>query len=537
MTLSLLDSYDYIVVGGGSSGCIAAARLAEAKIGSVLLLELGEPAENNPETLTAEGYKYAFSNNRVIWERFTVRQKHCSKRRLFAGSGKGMGGSGSVNGMVYTRGDKRDYEQWPEGWHWQDLLPSFEAIEERLRPHRRSATNFTSTAIEAAKAVGFQFKEDLNDGDLAGYFGYEWMNYEGEQRRSSYVAFLKDRSDLNNLAIRTGACVHKLLFSESREVSGVRCEINQQLRDIKCTKEVVLCAGSLETPKLLMLSGIGPKEQLEALGIPVLVDDARIGSNFHDHPNVTLFFKGKKEVDAYFPQLYGFDRTNPDTDLPSGQADTCYVMYPVRSSFHEAMKRMLPAIILPKLLYDLPVVHRLLRGLIDFAFGFGFVQRYVNHMYGIVVVLGKPKSRGRVSLASSDPRADLAIDPNYYAEPSDLDTMLKGVAKARAMAAAPAFAAWGNKALIPGASTKKASKIVKWIHSATMTTFHYSGTCQMGPEDNAPVDIELRLKCVTGVRIGDASATPIVPVSAMNAPSMLIGYRAAEFIVATAIGR
>src|SRR3954469_9220457 len=144
----MADAWDYIVVGGGSAGCIAAANLAADPSVRVLLLERGEPAEANPETLTADGYKYAFANDRVILERFTVPQKGCGGRRLFAGTGKGMGGSGSVNGMVYTRGSKLDYAEWPEGYRWDDLLPDFEAIERRLRARPRDPTRFTEACIE-----------------------------------------------------------------------------------------------------------------------------------------------------------------------------------------------------------------------------------------------------------------------------------------------------------------------------------------------------------------------------------------------------
>src|SRR5262245_4449830 len=179
----MAESYDVIVVGGGSAGCIVAAEVAANPAVRVLLLERGEPAEANPETLTADGYKYAFANDRVILERFTTPQKGCGGRRLFAGTGKGMGGSGSVNGMVYSRGSRLDYAEWPRGYHWDDLLPDFEAIEEKLRVRPREATRFTEACIEAAEAAGFERKDDLDDGEICGYLGYERMSYEGDQRR------------------------------------------------------------------------------------------------------------------------------------------------------------------------------------------------------------------------------------------------------------------------------------------------------------------------------------------------------------------
>ena len=196
------ERFDYVVVGGGSAGCIAAGRLAEDPASRVLLLEAGPAAEDHPETLHADGYKYAFVNDEVIWERFSAPQAHAANHRIFVGSGTVLGGSGSVNGMVYTRGAKDDYAEWPEGWRWDDVVPDFEKIEAKLRPRRRAPTRWTEACISAAVTCGFQRSEDLNDGELGNVVGYEWMAYEGDRRRSSYVAFIKDAGERANLSVR-----------------------------------------------------------------------------------------------------------------------------------------------------------------------------------------------------------------------------------------------------------------------------------------------------------------------------------------------
>jgi len=526
----MAESYDVIVVGGGSAGCIVAAEVAADPALRVLLLERGEAAEANPETLTAEGYKYAFANDRVMLERFTEPQAGCGGRRLFAGTGMGMGGSGSINGMVYTRGAVLDYEEWPEGWRWDDLVRDFESLESRLRVRPRPPTEFTEACIAASEAAGFARKLDLNDGTLRGYLGYEPMSYEGDARRSSYVSFLKAPGAPENLTVETGALAHRILVNGDRRAHGVEYAVGGVVKTAGATREIVLCAGALETPKLLMLSGIGPAEHLQSLGIEVILDQPEIGQNLHDHPNVTMFHKGDREIDCFYPQLYGFHRANPEMPLPREQADTCYVFYTARSSLHQATLRMIPAIVLPRWLYDIRAVKHALRRLIDAILRFPPLARWLLKLYGIVVILGKPVSRGALRLKSRDPGAHPLVDPRYFADPRDMDALVAGVKIGRRIAASPPLRAWGNAELGPGARRRGDEAIARWIRKNVMTTYHFCGTCRMGPEPLAPVDTRLRLRGVRGIRVADASVVPSAPVSAMNAPSMLIGYRAARYI-------
>jgi choline dehydrogenase len=524
------DRYDYVVVGGGSSGCIVAAELSADPSVRVLLLEHGDAAEEHPETLRADGYKDAFANDALVWDRFSTWDERWGARRLFVGSGRGLGGSGSINAMVYTRGAAVDFEEWPASWRWSRVEPDFEAIEARLRPHRREPTEFTSACIEAAKEAGFRAKDDLNDGDLSGVLGYEWMNYEGEERRSSYVAFLEPALSRPNLVVRTRAAVHRLKLDTDGRVAGVSYEHEGEELTALASREVVMCAGALETPRLLMLSGIGPSLALRRVGLPAVHDVPGVGQNLHDHPNVSVFFKSEREIDCYYPQLYGFHRANERSALPRGQSDSCYVFYPARSSLREAMMRVLPGIVLPQALYEIGALPKLVRSGVGLAFESEELRRFVAHVFGIVVILGKPKSRGSIALASSNPRTPAKIDPGYLDDPEDLETMVRGVEIARSIAAAGPLREWGSNELMPARLGAERSALEQWIRKNVMTTYHYAGTCAMGDAASSVADDRLRVRGVPGLRVADASAIPVTPVSAMNAPSMLVGYRAARFI-------
>src|SRR5690606_22120946 len=286
-------------------------------------------------------------------------------------------------------------------------------------------------------------------------------------------------------------------------------------------------AGAVETAKLMLLSGIGPASQLRRHRIPVVLDQPRVGENFQDHPNVTLFYQGGREMDAKYPQLYGFARANPRSDLRPRQPDTCYVFYPARSSLREMMIRMLPTMVLPASLRERsPLPEQGIRRAVSLAFESQRLREFVATLYGMVVILGKPKSRGSVELGGPNVGDPAKIDPAYFADPEDLDTMTKGVQLARRLTGAPALREWGSRELFPGRWAATDRLIETFVRANAMTTFHFAGTCSMGTDDRSVVDERLRVRGVEGLRVADASVMPAVPVSALNAPSMLIGHRA-----------
>ncbi len=525
----LQQIFDYIVVGGGSAGCVVAGRLAESNAGSVLLIEGGGHAEANPETLSAEGFRDAFANDRVMLDRMSAPQPQCGNRTLYAGSGRGMGGGGAVNGMVYTRGDKLDFAQWPAGWQWSDVEPVFQQLELRLRPRHREATTFTEIALTAAEAVGFRRKHGLNDGELNGFMGYNDMNFEGDRRRHSYVAFVAEQNS-GNLTIQTHCVTQRVLFDDHR-ATGVEVIVDGRTQSVSARKGVILCAGALETPKLLMLSGIGPRAHLESLGIPVIEDIPAIGSNLQDHLNATLLFQGRRPVDFGHPQVYGFRRCNFELDLPPQQADVCFAWLAAPKTLQRTMKRMGPATVLRGKRFFNPVLRGAVRGLVALMLLLPFINEFINKLYGIVVILGKPLSRGTVRLASTDARDAAIVDLGYYTDSADVRTVLNGVAVARDIAAQTGLRSWGSKPLASALRSEDRKALEAWIRNSAMTTYHYCGTCRMGEAADAPVDAQLQLKGFSHITVADASVMPVIPVSALNAPSMMIGYRAADFIM------
>lgn len=527
------EVFDYIVIGAGSSGSIVAARLAAARLGTVLLLEAGADEQQHPEILAADGFKDAFANDDTMHDRLSSPQGKLVKRAIYAGSGRGMGGSGSVNGTVYTRGDAQDFTCWPNGWQWQDVLPAYEAIEQRLRVRFREPTQLTERCIEAAAAIGFRHKNSLNDGQLNGFIGYNDMNFEGELRRSSYVAFIRDQTPaLDLLTIRLHSTLQRIIFDDQRTAIAIEYQQAGTRKQALIGREIILCAGALETPKLLMLSGIGPRRELHNFAIPPVLYHEGIGQNLQDHPMVCLFYEGKQASDFGFPQLYGFHRFNPALKLPESQADTCITLFAAGSVMRHTLHRMMPLMLLPQALYRHRRLRRAIRGLVDLVFKVPAMNNFVSRLYGVVVILGKPVSRGQLRLKSirADDPAD--IDLAYFSRPDDLATIRAGITRTLEMMNHPAMVEWGNKLLSANAAASDALTQQKWIEQSVATSFHFAGTCTMGETDEAPVDTRLRLKGTRNVRIADASVIPEVPVSALNAPTMMIGYRAAEFIMA-----
>ncbi|RMG96895.1 MAG: hypothetical protein D6705_10090, partial [Deltaproteobacteria bacterium] len=262
---------------------------------------------------------------------------------------------------------------------------------------------------------------------------------------------------------------------------------------------------------------------------PRIVSDG-IGRNLHDHPNVPLFFLSRHQVDCIYPQIYSFYRTLAQVPLAEGQSDTCYVFWPAPSAMKEAVQRMLPGKVLPPRLYAGPG-KEVLRRAVGAVFSTKLAERAVDHLYGIVVILGKPRSRGSVRLAGPSMDLEAIVDPAYLSDPQDLQTMVEGVRFARSLARAGALESWTRAELLPGPLVRDDEAIARFVEKQAITTYHFAGTCRMGESEAHPTTPKLRLRGTHNVRIADASAIPETPVSALQAPSMLVGHRAATYVL------
>ncbi len=502
---------DVVVVGSGSAGSVIVRRLVD-KGASVVLLEAGGPDDNS--AIHEPSRVFELYDSPEDWGYRTVPQAGCAGRELHIPRGRVLGGSSSLNGMVYIRGHRNDFDAWAylgnAGWSYEDVLPLFKRSEDfdggeshyhgiggelhvqaGYEPHP-----FHVAHVEAAQEVGIPFNPDHNGASLDGV-GYAQLMIKDGRRQSQAVAFLEPVLEAPNLTVLMWTRARKLLFEGSRCV-GVEVERDGRLERVRARHEVIVCAGAIESPKLLLLSGIGGGEQLCRLGIDVLVDLPGVGENLHDHVLASIVHSSARPMPPVMPGLWHlnsqfFARSRPGLAVPDIQP----------------------------LALHLPVYPAGEEGPED-----GFTL-----MTGIV----RPASRGRLTLASADPAQPPLVDPGYLAEAVDLDALEHGFELYREIAAAPALEEWRGEELHPGPEVRSREQVRQYLREAAITYHHQVSTCKMGVDELAVVDPELRVYGVEGLRVADASIMPMVPSGNTHAATTMIGERAADLVIA-AIG-
>lgn len=524
--------YDYIVVGGGAGGCVVAGRLAESGH-AVLLLEAG-PRDLSP-VLRIPGAAAFAGAKRFNWNYETEPQSELEGRRLFLSQGRVLGGGASINGMVYSRGFPQDYDAWRaagcDGWGFEDVLPYFRYSEANERgadewhggggPLRitkgRSSLPVCGPILEAASQAGFPIVDDFCRPFAEGFGFYDFMISEG-RRSSASAAFLKGPG-ASKVTVLTRATAHRLQIEGGRTV-GVAFERNGELITARARGEVVLASGAINTPKLLMLSGIGPADPLRSLGLPVLIDQPQVGRHLQNHLCLKLAFATRDPITAYryLSPLTGaleFGRylVNRSGYLAEGLA-------PVGGFFNSRA----PGEHADLQMFATPAVVGLLgagiRALLPSEHGFTF---FLSH--------GCPASRGTVSLRSADPADAPCIDPCYLTEPSDLERLIDGTERLREIAGQPALAKVITHEIRPGAQVTGRAAIGASIRRLATNQFHVAGTCRMGRSGSeSVVDTELRVHGIEGLRIADASIMPQLMNGNTTAPVVMIAERAAAFI-------
>lgn len=508
---------DYVIVGGGSAGCVLAARLSEDPQVRVCLIEAGPT--DSAEAIRVPLYGGQLFRSQLDWDFDTHDEPALHGRRLYLPRGRVLGGSSALNGMVYMRGNPLDYDGWRQpGWSFADLLPYFLRSEDNERgpsEHHavggplgvadgRSNNPIASAFVEAAGEAGFPFNDDFNGARQDGFGRYQLTQRNGE-RCSSAAAFLHPVLDRPNLTVLTNVQVHRITFAGGRATGVVGARLDESV-EVGAEREVILSAGGYGSPQLLMLSGIGAAAELVGLGIPVVLDQPEVGRNLQDHPQVNLVYTHSQPVSlltggapehvreyaehrrgplsSNVPEAGGFIRTDPGLAAPDIQFHVCPLM-------------IVDAGMLP------PTAHGL-------TFG---------------PCLLTPHSRGTVTLASADPTTKPRIRHDYYSDDADLSVMMAGVRAGLEIARQDALKPYTEQAVRAPASDSD-DDLRDFVRRYTQTIFHPSGTCAMG----SVVDAELRVRGVDGLRVVDASVMPTLVRGNTNAPVIALAERAADLI-------
>ena len=531
----MAEEFDYIVVGAGSAGCVLGARLSEDASVRVLVLEAGGrdwmPLYKVP-MFAGILFRKRYNN----WNYVTEPEPGLDGRRLNWPRGKVLGGSNQINGMVYTRGHRLDYDSWRqmgcEGWSYDDVLPLFMKSEDFRGPDSahhgkdgpltvrrgRATAPLYDALVEAGAEAGYPVTEDFNEPEREGFGRYHFTIRDG-RRWTTAQAFLKPAMRRPNLAVRTGCHTTGIVVERGRAV-GLRYRRKGRTHDIRARREIVLSGGAINSPQLLLLSGIGPADGLRAAGMPVVHDLPGVGENLHDHLVARLQYACNAPVGIYdelrldraawhalnallrgrgfgadFALQGGcFIRTRPELAAPD-----------IQLNFVAAMK---------------PVTH----------LPFARPGPDSGHGFYAGVHMTVPESRGRLWLASDDPFAPPRIHANYLATENDRRTMRDGVRIMRAVFRQPAIARYIERERVPGPEVESDAELDAWIRSAGDTVFHPVGTCKMGTDGMAVVDPRLRVRGVDGLRIADASIMPAINGSNTNAPTIMIAEKAAAMI-------
>jgi choline dehydrogenase-like flavoprotein len=530
--MSAVPEVDYLIVGGGSAGCVLAARLSEDPSVQVALLEAGPP-DTSVLIHCPAGLAVLAKNGQANWAFQTVPQPGLHGRRGYQPRGKVLGGSSSVNAMIYARGHRSDYDAWAAegnaGWSWDEVLPYFRKAEHNERGadafhgtggplnvmDLRSPHRFGPVFVAAAKQAGYPENRDFNGREQEGVGLYQVTHKAGE-RFSAAKAYLAPNRQRPNLQVITGAHATRVLL-EGRRAVGVAFRQGGAEQELRARREVLLSAGALLSPQLLMLSGIGPAAHLRKHGIAVVHDLPGVGRNFHDHVDVV------QVVDApHLTNLFGLSA--------KGIANVVKGIFEWRrqrsglltTNFAEAggFIRSAPGEPIPDL-----QLHFVIGKLLDHG-----RKTVFGHGYSCHVCLLRPKSRGSITLASADPLAAPRIDPNFLSDDDDVRRLVRGFRLMRTILEQPALAGFRGRELPDSAAALDDGAIEAFIRDHADTIYHPVGSCRMGNGALDVVDAQLRVRGIEALRVVDASIMPRVVGGNTNAPVIMIGETAADLV-------
>ncbi|GAA5234994.1 choline dehydrogenase [Verticiella sediminum] len=529
------EHYDYIVVGAGSAGCVLARALSDDSAQRVLLLEAGPDAETF-WVRTPAGVPFLFHNAALNWRFATEPEPNLGGRAIYWPRGKVVGGTSAINGMIYIRGDRQDYDDWAAqgnpGWAYSDVLPYFRRSEKNELgasewhggdgPLKVSTGEYqrpiSAAFILAANRIGIPENRDFNGAHFAG-IGYCQHTIHGGVRQSASRAFLRPVRSRRNLVVRGGALVHRVVL-EDGAATGVVYERDGQVMRASARREVILSAGAIGSPHLLMLSGVGPGDQLQAAGVPVALHLPGVGRNLQDHLCLNTVFEVheglsmNRALDGWRKYLHGARYLlNKGGPLSMGTSH-------VQAFVATHAQRSRPDVQLSFKPYS-------------FTFESDEVLRV--HPFPGMQVAGlqlRPASRGAISLRSADPARAPRIEANYLAAQEDRQTMIRALELIRRLAATSPLSDMVVREHLPGSGTDTPERMLEFIRSNSQSIYHPVGTCRMGQDEAAVVDERLRVRGIRNLRVADASIMPNLISGNTNAPTIMIAEKAADMIAA-----
>lgn len=528
------DAVDYIVVGAGSAGCVLANRLSASGQHSVCLLEAGPP-DRSPWIHIPIGYGKTMFHKVLNWGYYTEPDPNMLDRRIYWPRGRTLGGSSAINGLIYIRGQRQDYDAWAAagnpGWRWDDCLPYFRKLENNdlgAAATRGTEGPLNATSIKtphplvegligAAGALGLPHVRDFNTGDQEGV-GYYQLTTRNGRRCSTAVAYLRPARGRANLRVETGAHAMAILFEGTR-ACGLRYRQDGQVRTLRARREVILCAGALQSPQLLQLSGVGPAALLRRFGIGVVRDLPGVGENLQDHLQIRLIYETRRPI-----------TTNDQLRTLHGRAamGLQWLLFrggPLAVGINQGglFCRVDPASATPDTQFHFATLSADMAG--------GKVHPFSGCTYSVCQL--RPSSRGTVRLRSADPFEAPAMQPNYLSTELDRRMTVAAVKYARRLAATEPLAGLMKREFRPGPEVQGDDEILHFCREYGATIFHPSGTAKMGPRADplAVVDERLRVHGVSGLRVVDCSIMPTLVSGNTNVPVVMVAERAADFIL------
>jgi len=527
-----IGTYDYIIIGAGSAGCVLAARLTEDPNTTVLLVEAGGK-DKSPLIHMPAGVAQLIGGEMANWYYYTEGQPYMNGRKLFWPRGKVLGGSSSINGMIYIRGHAQDYDQWAQlgcrGWSFADVLPYFKKSESYeggaddfhggegpLHISDPEDTNILFDAFkEAAQQAGYPYTPDFNGVQQEGVGPYQFTIKDGK-RWSTASAYLKPALDRPNLHVEVEALTHRVSF-EGKRATGIVFEQNGKMKSAKAGKEVLMCGGAVNSPQLLLLSGIGKGEYLQKWGLPVVSDLPGVGQNLQDHLDASCHWECTQPIT--FAKYTAFHRM-----LLTGMQYTFFNKGPGRTNALEAgaFLKTRPELDIPDI-----QIHFIAAYLMDHA-----RENPGGHGFTVHTCQLRPESRGYVALKSLDPNTHALIQPNYLEAEKDRIVMRESLKIARKIVEQPAFDPYRGAEINPGAHNQSDDELDAWMREKGETIYHPIGTAKMGTDSDpmSVVDDTLKVRGVEGLRVIDASVMPTLIGGNTNAPTIMIAEKIADHI-------